>query len=94
MEGTQGIPKIKKKPLPEGLKELPKDKGLFSIKQAAEYLSMRPSTLYQWIHEGRIGSVKIGGRRLIRKNDLEKLINKNYEPANPIWQELEEMQWK
>jgi excisionase family DNA binding protein len=56
---------------------------LKSIRAAATELGLQEITLRQWICERRIASTKIGGRRLIPVEEIERLINENYAPALP-----------
>jgi excisionase family DNA binding protein len=46
----------------------------FSIDEAAAALGMSPATLWRWIGEGWLRSVKRGGRRLIPISELERLL--------------------
>ncbi len=45
-----------------------------SVKEAAEYLRVSESTIWRWLHEGRLPSVKIGNSRKIRCEDLDWVI--------------------
>lgn len=46
----------------------------FSPAEAAEALGVERSTLYEWLHAGRLHSVKVGGRRLIAAAELRRLV--------------------
>lgn len=46
----------------------------FSIKDTSELLGLSVSTIAHWICEGRISSYKIGGRRLIPKDEIDRLL--------------------
>ena len=48
---------------------------LLSIQEAAEYLSVKKSTLYCWAWRRSIPSVKMGRRLLFDIEDLNKLID-------------------
>ena len=50
---------------------------LLSIKDAASYLGLRPAFLYELTYQGGIPFVRIGGRKLIKVADLDKLITEN-----------------
>jgi excisionase family DNA binding protein len=50
------------------------DKPLYSIPEAAAALRIGRSTLYRQIKDHRIRTRKIGWRTVIRRDDLEKLI--------------------
>ncbi len=53
---------------------------IISLPEAASLIASRPSlaTLYRWISRGvkgkRLQSVAIGGRRMIRRGDLERFL--------------------
>ncbi len=49
-------------------------KRLIDAKEAAHFLSISRSNLYQWIESGKIKSIKLGGRRLFDINDLDEFI--------------------
>jgi len=45
---------------------------LLTVEEIAEYLSLKPSTIYQWTHQGFIPHVKVGNRVRFRINHIEK----------------------
>jgi len=47
---------------------------LFNVTRAAEYLTLRPSTIRKWIQAGRIPVTKLGGCVRIQKHFLDELI--------------------
>lgn len=49
-------------------------KRLLSAKEAAEYLSISRSKLYQWAEAGRILSIRIDNRRLFDVLDLDGFV--------------------
>ena len=49
-------------------------KRLLDAKEAANYLSISRSKLYQWAQRDRIRSVRIDSRRLFDVNDLDEFI--------------------
>ena len=51
--------------------------GLMDMSQAAEYLNLKKSSLYQLSMKKAIPVVKIGRRNRFRKSDLDNFINKN-----------------
>jgi len=51
-----------------------KDRLAFSIRDTSELLGLSVSTIAHWIIEGRITSFKIGGRRLIPKDEIDRLL--------------------
>lgn len=55
---------------------------LLDVREAAEMLGLKPSTLYQWAYERRIPVVKLFGRALrFRASDLQKLVTGSVRPA-------------
>ena len=50
-------------------------KRLLDAKEAANYLSISRSKLYQWANRERIRSVRIDTRRLFDVNDLDEFID-------------------
>ena len=49
---------------------------MLNIDEAATVLRVHPETLRRFIREGRICAYKIGRRKLISKNEMEKFIKK------------------
>ncbi|MFQ5870167.1 MAG: helix-turn-helix domain-containing protein, partial [Candidatus Zixiibacteriota bacterium] len=35
---------------------------LLTVEEIAEYLNLKPSTIYQWTHQGFIPHIKLGSR--------------------------------
>jgi excisionase family DNA binding protein len=56
---------------------------LISIEQAAEQLGLKVPTLRLWAARRKISSVKLGRRRLLKMDEIEKLIERNLIPALP-----------
>jgi excisionase family DNA binding protein len=46
------------------LREL--SEATFSVKDAARVLGLKERTIREWIYDGRIPCIRIGGRRIIR----------------------------
>jgi excisionase family DNA binding protein len=57
-----------------------------SISETAELLGIKPKTIYNQISAGScpIRTVKIGGRRLVRVQDLQTLHNDCYPLQTPV----------
>jgi excisionase family DNA binding protein len=51
------------------------NKLAFDVNEAAEMLSISRRTLYELIRAKRIGSIKIGSRRLVRLTDLTDFLD-------------------
>lgn len=47
----------------------------FTICEAADYLRISRALLYKLIHQGRIQTVKIGKRTIIRGAELERFLD-------------------
>lgn len=50
--------------------------NLLSVDKTAEVLSVSPWTVRAWITKGKLGSTKLGSRRLVPQSEIEKLIAK------------------
>ncbi len=59
------------------------DKLVYNVDEAAELLSIGRTMVFQLIAEGRLGSLKIGHRRLVPRQDLEAFIAELRSPA--VW---------
>lgn len=51
------------------------EKILMNVYEASSYLKLSPNTLYQWKYEGKIPSIKLGGKLLFDRNELDKFID-------------------
>ena len=51
------------------------NKRLLAAKEAANYLSISRTLLYQWTDKGKIKSVRINSRRLFDVNDLDNFVD-------------------
>ena len=52
-------------------------KPLLKVKEVCSILKISKPTLYEWMNQGRIESVKIKTRRYFKEEDIEKLIESN-----------------
>ena len=48
---------------------------LYETKEAAELIGIGYATLYRWIKKGRLVPVRVAGRTLIPKYEIERLRN-------------------
>jgi excisionase family DNA binding protein len=55
---------------------------LLSVDEAAETLGLSSWTIRAWIGSGRIGSTKLGSRRLIPSSEVTRLITEGTTPAS------------
>jgi len=53
---------------------LPVERKFYSVNEAASILCCTNVTIRRWVMDGTIGSIKIGGRRLIPKKVIDELI--------------------
>lgn len=60
-----------------GLKD--RNKLAYSIKEAAEMLSISPLTVKRLAYKGELKTSKIGSRRIVHANDLERLLKRTQE---------------
>jgi excisionase family DNA binding protein len=49
--------------------------SLISVRSAAEHCSVSEATVRRWISAGTLPSLKVGGRRLIRVDDLAEFVD-------------------
>ncbi|MDF2810485.1 MAG: excisionase [Microvirga sp.] len=45
-----------------------------SVRDAAKAIGIGRVTLYKWIDEGKVESIRVGGRRLIKVESVRKLV--------------------
>jgi excisionase family DNA binding protein len=55
--------------------------SLLTVSEGASFVRLRPSTIRAWILRRKISHVKLGGRVLLRRCDLEALIARSIVPA-------------
>jgi excisionase family DNA binding protein len=58
--------------------------GLLTIPEAALYMRLTVSTIRAWRLQRRIAFVKIGGKVLVRRSDLDSFIAESVVPAKPV----------
>ena len=49
----------------------------FGVSDAARYVGMSRTRLYELIGSGELKSLRVGGRRLILRSELESFINRH-----------------
>ena len=57
--------------------------SLLSIEESAARLGLKPVTVRLWAAQRKIGSVKLGRRRLIPEREVDRLVELNLIPALP-----------
>jgi len=45
-----------------------------TVHESAETLRVSRATIYNWMREGRIETVKVGGRRLVKIDSIKRLV--------------------
>jgi excisionase family DNA binding protein len=56
-------------------------KEFISMGEAAKRLGLNPATLRAWARQRRLGTVRLGSKRMIPTAELERIIAENSEPA-------------
>ncbi len=56
---------------------------LLAVEEIADYLQVKPSTIYQWTHQGFIPHVKLGNRVRFRLNQVDRWIEKRENNGKP-----------
>ena len=46
---------------------------LWSPKKLASFLEVHRSTIYRWIHEGKVKTIRVGGGRRILQSEVYKI---------------------
>ncbi len=49
------------------------DSGLMTVNEVAEYFRVSASTIWRWLREGKLDSVKIGDSRRFRREDIMRI---------------------
>lgn len=57
------------------------ERDIMTVKEAAEYLGIKPSTLYKYIKQGVIPAFKIGSLWRFKKSALDRWISTKLEEA-------------
>ncbi len=55
--------------------------NLLTVPEAGSFLRLKPSTVRSWVLKRRIAHLKLGGRVLLRRADLETLLQNSLVPA-------------
>lgn len=51
--------------------------ALLNVKQVAQYLQLKESTIYSWAQDGKIPAIKIGRTWRFRRADLESWLERH-----------------
>lgn len=58
------------------------DKIRMDVEEGSAYVGIRPSTMRSWILKKKIPYLKVGRRVLLRRSDLDALLDRALVPAN------------
>lgn len=61
--------------------QAPVARRLLTVKQAADYLGLKPTTLYDWVARRKINFVKLFGALRFDLQDLNMLIESSKRPS-------------
>ncbi len=53
------------------------NKRLFTDREAADYLGVSRATIWNFMNDGKLASIKLGNHRRIEVNELDRFINDN-----------------
>ena len=53
------------------------DERLLNVKQVAEYLQLKESTIYSWAQDAKIPAIKIGRTWRFRRSDLDAWLERH-----------------
>lgn len=54
-----------------------RQKDYFTRRELADRFSVHISTIHNWMNEGKLNAVKVGGRTLFRAEEVERLENES-----------------
>ena len=53
------------------------DERLMNVKQVADYLQLKESTIYSWAQDGKVPAIKIGRTWRFRRSDLDQWLERH-----------------
>lgn len=59
------------------------DAGLMTVRETANFLRLKESTIRDWVLRRKITFVKLGGRVFVRETDAQDLIDRSIVLARP-----------
>ncbi|NLX37153.1 MAG: helix-turn-helix domain-containing protein [Chloroflexi bacterium] len=60
------------------------DDTLMNVKQVAQYLQLKESTIYSWAQDGKIPAIKIGRTWRFRRSDLDGWLEQHQQSGEPL----------
>lgn len=58
------------------------DDTLLNVKQVAQYLQLKESTIYSWAQDGKIPAIKIGRTWRFRRSDLDDWLEQHLQAGD------------
>jgi excisionase family DNA binding protein len=55
------------------------NENLLTVKEVAEIMDVKPVTIYKKVSEGKLPSIKVGKKVLFKKEDIENIVNDDFE---------------
>lgn len=53
-----------------------------TVKDVADYLNRSETTIYNMLNNGELPGIKLGGKWIVRKNDLDKFLDQLVQGLN------------
>jgi len=53
------------------------ENALMNVKQLAEYLQLKPGTVYAWAQKGKLPAIKVGRNWRFRKEEIDAWLDAN-----------------
>lgn len=63
---------------------------LLNVKQVAQYLQLKESTIYSWAQDGKIPAIKIGRTWRFRRSDLDSWLERHLKGEDGLIEEVEQ----
>ena len=63
---------------------------LLNVKQVAQYLQLKESTIYSWAQDGKIPAIKIGRTWRFRRSDLDSWLVRHLKGEDGLIEEVEQ----
>jgi len=58
------------------------ENALMNVKQLAEYLQLKPGTVYTWAQKGKLPAIKVGRNWRFRKEEIDAWLEANSRGPN------------
>ena len=62
--------------------------ALLNVKQVAEYLQLKESTIYSWAQDGKVPAIKIGRTWRFRRSDLDTWLERHLKGEDGLIEEV------